>query len=107
MEDSGRADDWARTKVWTALAFAGTPVGPVLSFIGVITDAFSLGVRIVICTVGGGVYLLGALATYAGQRSQSADQREIQSLRTKLADVGGLDVSAPDHALRLLVPLLF
>lgn len=66
-----------------------------------------MGTRILICVVGLLLWGVGSLATVVGQRAQAADKREIEQLRSRLVEVGGMDVAAPDQALRLLEPVLF
>lgn len=75
--------------------------------VGVITDLFSSGVRVVIAIVGALLLAAAALGSTLVTRIQRADEEQIVQLKARLAEAGATDRALPDQALRRLAPVIF
>lgn len=107
MTDRGPTGRIARAPLWSWLAPLGNVVGVVCGLVGVVTDLFSTAVRVTIVVVGLLLWAGASIGSVLVARSKREDEETIQQLRTRLVSAGVMDREMPDHALRMIAPVLF
>ena len=107
MSDSSRRDRLARARFWSWLVPFGNIVGVVFGLVGVVTDLFSTSVRLLIVVVGALLWVGASVGSTLVARAQREDHEHIDQLKARLAGAGVTDRDLPDHALRMVAPVIF
>lgn len=97
----------ARARFWRWLAPGGNFVGVVCGLVGVVTDLFSTTWRVAIVLAGLVIWGVAALGSWLVAQAQKQDEIEIGELKERLSSAGLSDRDLPDHALRMIAPVVF
>jgi hypothetical protein len=107
VTDVSRYERLARARFWKWLAPLGNVVGVVCGLIGVIVDMLSAPTRVLIVIFGALLLVSASIGSSLVSRAQQADQEEVGQLRARLTRAGVTDQTLPDHALRMIAPVIF
>ncbi|MEV7396724.1 hypothetical protein [Aeromicrobium sp. NPDC092404] len=107
MSDQQLRQRVAQARFWSWLSPLGNVVGVACGLVGVITDLFSTAVRVTIVVVGVVLWAIASVGAALVARAQRRDEETIHQLRSRLESAGVLDRGLPDHALRMIAPVVF
>lgn len=100
-------DRLARARFWRWLAPGGNFVGVGCGLVGVVADRVSTTGRLAIVVVGLLIWIVASVGSWLVARAQKQDEIAVEELRARLASAGLDDRDLPDHALRMIAPLVF